>query len=113
MNYTPIKLSNRQLKELEADLAGGMTNREAEIKYGLTSVTYAKKKLGFSVLDRRLQIDWKVLHSLYVEQGLTIKEISLLLGCSQCAVTHHLKSEGIPARKKGRRKSFPNPLPTH
>ena len=102
MNYQPKFLSEEQADDLIKDLLNGMSNKEAEKKYGFSSISYAKFKLGLPrQINRKLEIDWSVLHTLYVEERRTIQEISDVLGCSVCAVWKHLKAQNIPRRRQG------------
>ncbi len=102
MSYNPKFLNNEQTADLIKDLSNGMPNKEAEKKYGFSSISYAKLKLGLPrQVNRKLEIDWSVLHTLYVEERMTIQEISDVLGCSVCAVWKHLKAENIPRRRQG------------
>ncbi len=106
MSYKPRFLEPSQLDEFIADLNSGMTNVEVEAKYGFSSISYAKKKLGIGVKDRTYDVDWiVVLNKLYVEEGRTIQYIADSLGCSVCTVWKHMKLLGIPRRKQGTRSS--------
>jgi len=103
MRYRSRFLTEDQTQDLISDLESGLSNKEAEARYGISSISYVKSKIGL-IVNRQIKVDWSELHSLYVEQKKTAKEIAFLFECSQCAVLKHLKSQGIPRRKKGPRK---------
>jgi transposase len=103
MTYTPKFLNSEQTLELINDLSSGMSNKDAEAKYGFTSISYAKSKLGLP-RRKKLQVSAPVLHKLYVEEGQTIQDIANHLGCSVNAVWKHLDAQGIPRRKQGTRR---------
>lgn len=102
MTYKSIYLTEEQNLDLISDVMSGKTNKELESKYGISSISYVKFKLGVRE-GRHVQADWDSLHDLYVVQDKTIKEISLMFGCSQCAVNKRLNAQGIQKRRKGPR----------
>jgi len=102
MSYKPRFLTDSQLEDFQADLIAGMSNKDAESKYGFSSISYAKSRLGL-LQKRNPPVDWSGLEAMYVEEQLTIKEISVRLEVSQCAVLKRLDKLGIERRRKGPR----------